>query len=305
MFRRVVPHLIHQSATTSSASGGIANRHQVFERRRRRPLRPASIYHAVLRYHETVAGSDETATSDNNNNKPGAKPSLPVTVTGSADNRVNPIERGAICRNTKISRQHMAPEIALHLITEECSIYHQPISDDFCFPSEPFWGFFWPGGQALTRYILDNDQLFSGRHVLDVGCGCGASAIASKLVGAKRVTANDIDPTALQAALLNAELNSVDLEISGGNMIGLLRDDFDVVLIGDLFYDADIADVLIPWLTGLTAKAVDIYIGDPGRHGLTESRLRNMIQLARYQLPANVCIENNGFSHASVWKFIL
>lgn len=29
--------------------------------------------------------------------------------------------------------------------------------------------------------------------MLDIGCGCGASAIAAKMAGASSVTANDID----------------------------------------------------------------------------------------------------------------
>lgn len=31
--------------------------------------------------------------------------------------------------------------------------------------------------------------------MLDLGCGCGASAIAAKLSGAAHVVANDIDPS--------------------------------------------------------------------------------------------------------------
>lgn len=31
--------------------------------------------------------------------------------------------------------------------------------------------------------------------MLDLGCGCGASAIAAKLGGAAHVVANDIDPS--------------------------------------------------------------------------------------------------------------
>ncbi|WP_171480115.1 50S ribosomal protein L11 methyltransferase, partial [Acinetobacter baumannii] len=44
------------------------------------------------------------------------------------------------------------------------------------------------------RFILDTGSLFKGKSVLDVGCGCGASSIAAKMVGASFVTANDIDP---------------------------------------------------------------------------------------------------------------
>jgi predicted RNA methylase len=40
---------------------------------------------------------------------------------------------------------------------------------------------------------LDNVELVAGMSVLDIGCGCGASAIAAKLGGAKIVVANDID----------------------------------------------------------------------------------------------------------------
>ena len=43
------------------------------------------------------------------------------------------------------------------------------------------------------RYILDHPDLFRGEKVLDVGSGCAASAIACKLVGVSRVTANDTD----------------------------------------------------------------------------------------------------------------
>jgi predicted nicotinamide N-methyase len=45
----------------------------------------------------------------------------------------------------------------------------------------------------LISYLLDNSRLVRGRRVLDIGCGCGASAIAAKLTGALRVVANDID----------------------------------------------------------------------------------------------------------------
>lgn len=132
---------------------------------------------------------------------------------------------------------------------------------------------------CFKRYILDNKSLFAGKNVLEIGCGCGASSIAARLAGANRVTANDIDESehklaavliellsdfslfalaALQATLLNAELNAVTagLEVINRNQIGQPCDDvdYDVLLIGDLFYDAEIADVLMPWLTRLAAS---------------------------------------------------
>lgn len=46
---------------------------------------------------------------------------------------------------------------------------------------------------SALRYLLDNPDECQGKTVLDVGSGCGASAIAAKLCGAAHVIANDID----------------------------------------------------------------------------------------------------------------
>lgn len=48
----------------------------------------------------------------------------------------------------------LVPEIKLHLITPQCSLWRSPPED--CPVSDPYWAFFWPGGQALCRYLLDN-----------------------------------------------------------------------------------------------------------------------------------------------------
>lgn len=46
---------------------------------------------------------------------------------------------------------------------------------------------------SVCRYLLDNPGVCRGKTVLDLGSGCGASAIAAKLCGATHVVANDID----------------------------------------------------------------------------------------------------------------
>ncbi|XP_076647912.1 uncharacterized protein LOC143356259 isoform X2 [Halictus rubicundus] len=109
----------------------------------------------------------------------------------------------AISSNTEISRNHMTPEIELFLLTPNCDLYHAPFSSVLEADetkrrvfAEPFWSIYWPGGQALTRFILDHGKnIFSSsaKRVLDLGAGCGAAAIAAKLVGAETVVANDID----------------------------------------------------------------------------------------------------------------
>ena len=48
-------------------------------------------------------------------------------------------------------------------------------------------------GLLTYRYLLNNPGVAKGKRVLDLGSGCGASAIAASLCGASHVVANDID----------------------------------------------------------------------------------------------------------------
>lgn len=117
--------------------------------------------------------------------------------------RREPETARAILNGTEITRSHMTPEIRLFLLTPNCELYHAPFRDAFenneangYVFTDPFWSIYWPGGQAMARFILDEGKgLFSNcnGNILDLGAGCGAAAIAAKLVGAGRVVANDID----------------------------------------------------------------------------------------------------------------
>lgn len=53
---------------------------------------------------------------------------------------------------TAISNRHLTPELKLSLITRECLVWNQPVEVEEPHPlGEPFWAFYWPGGQALAR----------------------------------------------------------------------------------------------------------------------------------------------------------
>ena len=59
-------------------------------------------------------------------------------------------------------------------------------------------------------------QSFENERVIDYGCGSGVLAIAAGLLGAKNITAVDIDPQALEATRQNAVTNGVDALIRTG-----------------------------------------------------------------------------------------
>ncbi|XP_013104808.1 electron transfer flavoprotein beta subunit lysine methyltransferase [Stomoxys calcitrans] len=229
------------------------------------------------------------------------------TLSSSLEPSLNKEIEGTIIKETKITCDHLTPDIPLYLITQECRLFHKPqiIENDKVFKNDPFWAFYWPGGQALSKYVLENADLVRGKSVLDVGSGCGATSIAAIRKEAKYCVANDIDEVAGIAALFNAKLNKIDVEklqISVQNLIGTNVSE-DIIFIGDLFYDEEIAEILLPWLHQLSSEDKVILIGDPGRHGITENRLKFMRKLATYELTENCCIENKGFSSVNVWRF--
>ncbi len=184
-------------------------------------------------------------------------------------------------KHTVVASAPLVPEIRLHLITEECPLWHASEAQAAAAGLvEPYWAFCWPGGQALARYVLDHPQAVAGKRVLDFGSGCAVEAIAAMKAGAASALCADIDPMAGEAALANAALNDVTLQIAGENLIGRTTD-ADLVLAGDVFYDKDLAARGLRWLRGL---GVPVLIGDPSRGFLDTSGLR---ELAAYDAAAD------------------
>lgn len=107
------------------------------------------------------------------------------------------------------------------------------------------------------------------------------------------------------AASMNAELNHVDLRVSQENLLQRPAGNLaDVIFIGDMLYDEETAVTLIPWLDDARRHGTRIYLGDPGRHGLTQDLRKRLRLLRRYSLPWSVRRENYGYDECDVWKYV-
>ena len=75
---------------------------------------------------------------------------------------------------------------------------------------------FGTGGHDTTAMCLEwlVQNNISGKVVIDYGCGSGILALAASALGASHVYAIDIDPQALQAAVLNVERNRMQCKIT-------------------------------------------------------------------------------------------
>ncbi len=189
--------------------------------------------------------------------------------------------------NTTVGRAALT-HIALHLASEITPIWQA--TEAFLHAAgiePPFWAFAWPGSEALARHVLDHPALVAGRRVLDFAAGCGLAAIACARAGAALVEAAEIDPMAVAAIRLNAALNGAAVTALAGDVVGEACR-WDVILCGDVCYEAPMTSHILPWLRRM-AESAEVWIADPGRAYVPADGLEI---LASYAVPTTMELED-------------
>lgn len=198
--------------------------------------------------------------------------------------------RAFVLRNTRLRPVPGLEELRLHLADEALVIWHaaQVETGD---PDAPmtYWAFAWGGGLAIGRYLRDHPEAVEGRRVFDLASGSGLCAIAAMLAGAASAIAVDIDPFAVSAVALNARANRVRVASARRDVLDDDPPDTDVVLAGDCWYEARLAERVLPWLLRARARGIDVIVGDPGRRYLPSDQL---VELATYDVRTTTELED-------------
>ncbi len=231
--------------------------------------------------------------------------------------------------NTSIMAPPLVPEVRLHLAHEAVPLW-QKTEDDLGLMGlpPPFWAFAWAGGQALARHVLDCSELVRGKRVIDLASGSGLVGIAALKAGAASVLAADIDAFAVAAIAMNGELNfpppcgegqgwgsashaanhpppqplptkGEGLRVTSDDLLSEPPPPCDVILVGDLFYEKDLAARVIAWLAEAEGRGIVTLIGDPGRSYLPRERLE---RLAEYLVPVTRDLEDAEIKRTCVWR---
>ena len=99
---------------------------------------------------------------------------------------------------------------------------------------------------------------------MDFAAGCGLAALAACRAGAAFVEACEIDPLAVAAVGLNAAANGCAVTATLGDLVGVAAR-WDLILCGDVCYEAPMTTHILPWLRAMAASGVEVWVADPGR----------------------------------------
>jgi predicted nicotinamide N-methyase len=202
--------------------------------------------------------------------------------------------------NTAPGHAPLVPEISLWLASEITPIWQA--TEDWLRERDlapPFWAFAWPGGQALARHILDHPATVTGRRVLDFAAGGGIAAIACARVGAARVEAAEIDTLARAVIQLNAAENDVAVIVPDDDVVGAACR-WDIILCGDVCYEAPMAARILPWLRRM-ARSAEVWIADPGRAYLPKSGLT---PIGRYIVITSLELEDRTIREVVLYRLL-
>jgi ribosomal protein L11 methyltransferase len=104
---------------------------------------------------------------------------------------------------------------------------------------------FGTGAHATTRLTLELLQELRPASFLDVGCGSGVLAIAAVKLGVMPVIGVDIDETAVEVTLANAQVNGVQVD---ARRVDALRDDLPGTQVAVANVALDVVEQLLPRL---------------------------------------------------------
>jgi predicted nicotinamide N-methyase len=163
------------------------------------------------------------------------------------------------------TRLPLTPDVQLYLLNEDYPQHNLTREETQALMNDPpFWSFCWSSGQVLAQWVMERKELVEGRCVLDFGAGSGIVAVAAACSGARKVLACDIDPVSLEAVQANADLNQVEIEVSG-DFESASTGGVDVILAADVLYDVQI----FPLVKRFPELAPEVILAD--------SRVRDLV----------------------------
>ncbi|MFZ6742480.1 methyltransferase [Undibacterium sp. JH2W] len=137
------------------------------------------------------------------------------------------------------------------------------LGKEFLVFPETFWPF------TDSQPLVQSFKIKTGESVLDVGTGSGVIAIFACYGGASKVTAVDINPSAIKSAKHNAKMHGFDklMKVKKSNLFQALKDEqFDVITANLPFRNKPAPDVVASSQWDTDFKTNTQFFADVGKH---------------------------------------
>jgi predicted nicotinamide N-methyase len=208
--------------------------------------------------------------------------------------------RAFVLRHSRLGSVPGLEGIRLHLADDLLPVWRAlQLETGDLEPALPYWAAAWGGGLAIARFLAERPEIVAGRRVFDFASGSGLCAIAAARAGAVHVQAVDIDAFGAAAIALNARANGCRIEVTREDALAEPPPDVDVLLAGDCWYAADLADRVLPWLQEARIHGIEVLVGDPGRVYLPTAAL---VEVAVYDVRTTSDVEDLAFTTAKVYR---
>ena len=130
----------------------------------------------------------------------------------------------------------------------------------------PYWADLWPSAIALSEYLVENHEIFTGKKIIELGCGLGLVGITATSVGGK-VLFTDYDPHALSFTQSNFKRNfnrPASVQLLDWRNPGDPQS-FDIILAADVIYEKRWLEPIFHVLDNKLSLSGIAYIADPDR----------------------------------------
>ncbi len=147
-------------------------------------------------------------------------------------------------------KKHYKPfKIGKNIIIKPSWEEYIPNNDEVIVEIDPGMAF-GTGTHQTTSLCIESIQKLNlnGKSVCDIGCGSGILSITAAKLGAKSVTAIDIDPLSVDATITNSKLNGTEdiINVIEGDLLNSSSSKFDIIFANIL---PDVIVKLIPNVT--------------------------------------------------------
>lgn len=130
----------------------------------------------------------------------------------------------------------------------------------------PYWTELWPSSLAMCQFILDHEERFKNKNIIEIGAGLAMPSIVASAFS-NQVLVTDYLEDALKFARENCELNhvhQVDFQILDWRNI-LTSQKYDIIIASDIAYERRFFDELPNAIASLMSDEGSCFISEPNR----------------------------------------